>query len=225
MSITDEMSTSKPRAISLCSIDGCSKVVEARGYCKAHYRRWERHGDPLGGGISPSTTLKWVMEVAIAYEGNDCLTWPFGKDGAGYGSMHIEGKHIRASRYICAMVHGEPDDPTYHAAHSCGRGHLGCVTKRHLRWASPQENALDKNDHGTMKRGPDINTCKLTPDVVSVVRAIPESSVSNQDIACRLKVSREQIRRIRRGTSWSWLPTTPVEEVIRAALASEGPAE
>lgn len=32
----------------LCSL--CPYASYARGYCKAHYRRWVAHGDPLGGG-------------------------------------------------------------------------------------------------------------------------------------------------------------------------------
>ncbi len=31
---------------STCSIDGCEKSHEARGWCKMHYNRWWRHGDP-----------------------------------------------------------------------------------------------------------------------------------------------------------------------------------
>lgn len=30
-----------------CSIDGCLKPAGARGWCRAHYTRWARHGDPL----------------------------------------------------------------------------------------------------------------------------------------------------------------------------------
>lgn len=30
----------------LCSIDGCSKALCARGWCQMHYRRWKNHGDP-----------------------------------------------------------------------------------------------------------------------------------------------------------------------------------
>ena len=34
----------------ICSIDDCCKPVFAKGWCKAHYKRYERHGTPLGGG-------------------------------------------------------------------------------------------------------------------------------------------------------------------------------
>lgn len=30
-----------------CSIEGCESVALSRGWCAKHYRRWERHGDPL----------------------------------------------------------------------------------------------------------------------------------------------------------------------------------
>lgn len=30
----------------LCVIDGCGKPHEARGWCRAHYRRWQRSGSP-----------------------------------------------------------------------------------------------------------------------------------------------------------------------------------
>lgn len=31
-----------------CTIDGCDKTTTARGWCKPHYMRWRRYGDPLG---------------------------------------------------------------------------------------------------------------------------------------------------------------------------------
>ena len=33
-----------------CSIEGCGRVVKALGYCSAHYGRWQKYKDPLGGG-------------------------------------------------------------------------------------------------------------------------------------------------------------------------------
>lgn len=33
---------------SICSIAGCNSTnLAARGWCRKHYRRWQRHGDPL----------------------------------------------------------------------------------------------------------------------------------------------------------------------------------
>ena len=31
----------------LCSIDGCTRVHCARGWCSTHYKRWSTHGDPM----------------------------------------------------------------------------------------------------------------------------------------------------------------------------------
>ncbi len=33
-----------------CSIQDCPHPAIKRGYCNRHYKRWLRHGDPLGGG-------------------------------------------------------------------------------------------------------------------------------------------------------------------------------
>lgn len=30
----------------LCTIEGCTRVKYSRGWCKMHYRRWQRNGDP-----------------------------------------------------------------------------------------------------------------------------------------------------------------------------------
>lgn len=38
----------------VCSVDGCIiSKIEARGWCRKHYERWKRNGDPLGGRIFP----------------------------------------------------------------------------------------------------------------------------------------------------------------------------
>lgn len=30
-----------------CSVEGCDKVHDAKGFCNMHYSRWRRHGNPL----------------------------------------------------------------------------------------------------------------------------------------------------------------------------------
>lgn len=34
--------------IKVCTIEGCGKPLEARGWCRLHYGRWRRNGDPGG---------------------------------------------------------------------------------------------------------------------------------------------------------------------------------
>lgn len=36
------------KATRTCSIPDCDRPVDARGWCKTHWMRWKRHGDPLG---------------------------------------------------------------------------------------------------------------------------------------------------------------------------------
>ena len=36
-----------PRRKPQCKIPGCDKDVRARGWCKKHWTRWHRHGNPL----------------------------------------------------------------------------------------------------------------------------------------------------------------------------------
>ena len=31
----------------VCTIEGCSSKVAARGWCSKHYYRWRKYGDPL----------------------------------------------------------------------------------------------------------------------------------------------------------------------------------
>lgn len=41
----------------VCTIDGCGRSSRYRGWCKTHYGRWWRHGDPLALKRNSSTDL------------------------------------------------------------------------------------------------------------------------------------------------------------------------
>lgn len=188
-----------------CSVESCSDMSATRGWCKAHYRRWQRHGDPLGGAAPKGALIQWVMDVAMAYEGDECLTWPFGRDGNGRGSMHIDGKHMRASRFICKLAHGEPETPYLDAAHSCGNGHLGCVAKKHLRWATSAENVSDSFEHGTFVVGEKSPHAKLKELDVHMIRTLTSNGFFQKDVAALFGISLAQVGKIALRNTWKTL--------------------
>ncbi|AXH76956.1 MAG: HNH endonuclease [Caudoviricetes sp.] len=183
-----------------CSIDGCSKPVKARGWCGAHYWRFNKHGDPLGK-TSRLTSKEWV-EQHKDYKSYECLIWPFSRADNGYGRSSAGGRSISAHRLMCEAVHGEPPTNKHVAAHSCGNGRLGCVNPRHLRWATKTENEHDKFLHGTMPIGEAHHNSKLTNSDALAIRQLSKRS-SLASIARRYGVATPTIWKIVHKVSWA----------------------
>jgi hypothetical protein len=135
-----------------CSIAGCDRpAINIRGWCKRHYLRWWRHGDPLKRTRfnNDGEADAYFRDVVMAYEGDDCIRWPFQNTRP---MLRRNGKHSFVSRLVCIEHRGPPPSPVHQAAHSCKNGDF-CITKAHLSWKTPKENSADKNIHGTMARG------------------------------------------------------------------------
>jgi hypothetical protein len=120
--------------------------------CGAHYQRALKYGDPLAGGTPKGELERWLRAHAN-YSGDDCLKWPFGTKGNGYGHLAFNGRKTSASNAMCELAHGSAPSPAHEAAHSCGNGHAGCVNPSHLRWATRLENVHDAMRDGTTSRG------------------------------------------------------------------------
>lgn len=41
----------------VCSVEGCESAGTRRGWCNAHYKRWQKYGDPLGVATRPTRTV------------------------------------------------------------------------------------------------------------------------------------------------------------------------
>lgn len=193
-----------------CALFGCENNAHRdasgkRGWCAAHYQRWRRYGDPSAKPGVPRPAIDWI-EQHVLFDGNDCLPWPFALGADGYGRAHIPetGAVTTASRLMCRMAHGEPISPSMEAAHSCGKGHNGCVNPRHLYWASPKANHADKVGHGTTNRGTRQWSAKLTEDDIHEIRRLL-GSMSQKSIADRFCVDPSLISDIKRGKKWGWL--------------------
>lgn len=130
-----------------CSVKGCDEPFHCHGYCHRHYIRWSRHGDPLH---NHTEQVLQFIDQAIKYKKSACLLWPFkSKAGKGYPKATINGEQQYVHRYICGRVHGPAPSLTHQVAHSCGKGHLGCINPKHLRWATVAENSADMLGHET----------------------------------------------------------------------------
>lgn len=187
----------------VCSIPDCGKPILARGWCNRHWLRWSRHGDPLSGGFSRiGEPAKFLKEVVLPYKGDDCLFWPFYRDANGYARFDLDGKNQIASRIVCTSIQGEPPSPKYDAAHSCGNGHLGCVTPRHLSWKTRSENIADMTAHGTICRGE--KRSKLSESDVRTIRSLPEGT-KQKDVAAKYGVSIMTVSNVVLRKTWAWL--------------------
>jgi hypothetical protein len=194
----------KNAAKSSCSIDGCDRTVTGQGLCNMHYRRWRRHGDPLGGQSTYRGQPLQFLESAILSAQDDCIVWPFSKlKNGGYGHVYLDGKLHTANRVVLIRVAGLPADPSMVAAHAPGICHNpACINPRHLRWATDAENATDRVVDGTENFGERQGRSKLTE---AQVLQIFRDERNHSEIAAAYGVSRSHVSSIKRGDSWSWL--------------------
>lgn len=193
----------------ICSIPGCNKPHSARGWCVRHYTRWRNHGDPLLGGADRGDRWKTVALLTELISGqmksDDCIYWPFSRLSNGYAQAVLTGHATNlAHRIICTEVHGAPPTPDHQVAHSCGRGHLGCVNPDHLRWATSIENHQDRKIHGTWRSGESHGSAKLTEPEVREILSL-KGEVGQRRLARRYGVSKSLIGAIHRKEIWGWL--------------------
>lgn len=188
----------------VCSIRGCDKKVHAHDLCNTHYYRFRKHGDPEKGARTPLGMLPQFVESALAWDSDECLFWPFGKNNQGYGILNVEGRSRLAHRSVCCRAHGPAPTPQHEAAHSCGNGHLGCVNPRHLRWATRAENEADKIIHGTLRRGEDCNWARLSEVDVREIRSL-RGKIPQKSIAAKFGIDYRRVWEIQTRKRWAWL--------------------
>lgn len=186
----------------LCTIPDCGKPIGrgARGLCFAHYKRWRRHGDPLGGRKTFRGDLPKFLQKVREYEGDDCIFWPYSRTH-GRGFIRLGGRSFSVSRLMCEEMNGPPPKDRNEAAHSCNKGHLGCVTKKHLNWKTHQENMDDMEAAGSRARGETHGFAKLTNADVSHIRILLTDKKITE-VAALFGISRQAVNDIKHQRTW-----------------------
>jgi hypothetical protein len=191
-----------------CLVDGCDGDARrsargSRGWCVAHYTRWRRHGDPLFTQNTPKGEARNYYEtVVLSYDGDDCLIWPYLRTSSGYGLLYNPSGSDRVSRALCEEINGSPPTEEDQAAHSCGNGHLGCVTRKHLSWKTPKDNQADRLEHGTNLAGSSHPMAKLNDDDVRKIRSLG-NVFTHRALGKMFGVCRVTIGNILLGKNWS----------------------
>lgn len=54
-----------------CAVNGCDRTAKARGYCKSHYRRWKKDGDP-GKVFTALPSGEFRHGTSHAYDAHKC---------------------------------------------------------------------------------------------------------------------------------------------------------
>lgn len=138
----------------------------------------------------------------VLVESDDCVLWPHHLV-KGYGYIRDnQGVHVLA----CEHHHGPKPTPRHEVAHSCRHRH--CMNYRHVRWATRQENNLDKLRDGTHNRGERQYSHKLTEEQVRELRLLWKPYVRGstlRNLAARFGVSETTVNDCVHGRTWGWL--------------------
>lgn len=147
----------------ICSVEECDKPTHGRGFCRPHYMRWWRYGDPLAGRKARVPGKTWQERIHHYYivdTDTGCWMWTGAINHHGYGMFNVPEGLRRAHRVMYELMVGpipegeeidhtcHTDDPTCWGGATCP--HRRCCNPEHLEAVTPRENQLRGNGVGGM---------------------------------------------------------------------------
>jgi len=189
----------------ICGVEGCGKPAKVRSQCSTHYNKWLLSPEGLAAkGVANGTLPEWLRNH-VGWVGDECLIWPFARMPKGYPCvLRLDGIKTYAHRHMCRLRHGPPPQNGMDAAHSCGRGHDGCVNPNHLRWATRKSNMDDSVRLGTLSRGSSRYNSILSEQDVRTIRNLL-GSLQQKEIAAQLGVRPQCVQAVAARKTWAWL--------------------
>jgi len=132
-----------------------------------------------------------------------CWVWIACKDKDGYGFFRLNGKNIRAHRFVYEYYKGIIPSNTL-VLHSCDN--TSCISPYHLFLGTNQDNMLDKvqKQRCNSKHGEECHYSKLSEnDVICILEGIQNGKFTNiHSITNTYNISHNPIHDILNGKSW-----------------------
>ena len=193
-----------------CSIDGCARPHEARGWCKVHYNRWAKHGTTDTRPGSPGPVAERFRRFVDS--SGDCWVWTGSRNGFGYGQMSVNGRPRGAHR-VSYEMHVGPIPKGMEVCHRCDNP--PCVNPDHLFLGTHAENMADSLAKGRAARmlGEDASSAKLTAAQVDLIRRMSLGGMPNPAIARQFGVHTSTVWSAVVGKTWGPNPYRTAEGV------------
>lgn len=177
-----------------CTVDGCKKNQRTRGWCGAHYQRWRRTGDPLGGGPDRVAPI-WSAEETMRHHGwvvtsGGCWEWQGGINHNGYGLVTFRTVKYLAHRFAYTLWAGPIPADTL-LRHSCDNP--PCINPEHLSPGTHQSNTYDAISRRRFANGTRAGGAKLSDEQVEAIRTRYAAGETSKALGLEYGVHRDHV--------------------------------
>ena len=127
-----------------------------------------------------------------------CWLWEGAKTRGGYGNFTVNGKSVRAHRWIWELING-PVPKGFDVHHVCGN--RACMNPRHLRAVAHGENMREAARRGVFS-GERNGRSKLREAQVHFIRILYDLGVKPNQIAERYPIKKRNVAYIATRQTW-----------------------
>ena len=129
-----------------------------------------------------------------------CWLWTAGLRHFGHGTFWIDGKNVRAHRWLYEQVKGKIPNGM-DLRHTCDEP--SCVNPNHLLIGTHADNMRDKVERNRQAKGETNGSAKLTEDNVREIRILKGFGFTGVELAKMYRVSSSNIYSILSSNTWN----------------------